>query len=327
MASSSSTLEFNGAHKGWKAYHKKVLEEMVHMELKSKKKLHAGTLLTVVHRHLEADSEPLRIAEQIQDHFDDAGLFEQAAVGLYISPEFPAEVSKLIAVHKTALGLEAVAQIISDVLQESPVPALHKAAEAVYRTPLSPVDMQQIQDAGQELEDLQYKGGPVSPAMAVAHLFLAAFRALYGVAGHAEKQEFLRLAMQGSQGDRSIAQFGQHCTSKWAAIKVYLSEADRQLMFTFLKGLNDAELTAKGLDLVEKNPPGYPAITMLDMMNRLSAIEQMRAQHMQSQLQAATAGGVPTDELLQLLQQQQRLNKGQWEGRQQQQQCQQGTIR
>jgi hypothetical protein len=69
MASSSnSTQEFNGAHKGWKAYpHKKVLEEMVHMELKSKKKLQAGTLLTVIHRHLEADSEPLRIAEQIQD--------------------------------------------------------------------------------------------------------------------------------------------------------------------------------------------------------------------------------------------------------------------
>jgi hypothetical protein len=108
--------------------------------------------------------------------------------------------------------------------------------------------------------------------------------------------------MQGSQGDRSIAQFAQHCSCKWVAIKVYLSEADRQLMFTFLKGLNDPELTAKGLDLMEKNPPGYPAITLLDMMNRLSAIEQMRAQHMQSQLQAATAGGVPTDELLQLLQ-------------------------
>jgi hypothetical protein len=81
-------------------------------------------------------------------------------------------------------------------------------------------------------------------------------------------------------------------------------------MFTFLKGLNDPELRTKGLDLVEKNPPGCLAITMLDMMNRLSAIEQMQAQHMQSQLQAATTGGVPTDELLQLLQQQQRLNKG-----------------
>jgi hypothetical protein len=72
MASSSSTLEFNGAHKEWKAFHKKVLEEMGQMELRSKKKLQAGTLLTVVYRHLEADSEPLRIAEQIQDHFDDA---------------------------------------------------------------------------------------------------------------------------------------------------------------------------------------------------------------------------------------------------------------
>jgi hypothetical protein len=129
------------------------------------------------------------------------------------------------------LGLEAVAQIIRDVLQESPVPTLYKAAEAVYRTQTSPVDMEQIEDAGEELEDLKYKGEPISPAMAVAHLFLAAFRALYGVAGHAEKHEFLRLAMQDSQGDRSIAQFGQHCTSKWAAIKVYLSEADRQLMF------------------------------------------------------------------------------------------------
>jgi hypothetical protein len=188
---------------------KKVLEEMVHMELKSKKKLQAGTLLTVIHRHLEADSEPLRIAEQIHDYFNEADLFEQAGAGLYVRPEFPAEVNQLIAVHKTALGLEAVAQIIKDVLQESPVPALYQAAEAVYRVQSSLVDMAQIEDAGKELEDLKYKGEPISPAMAVAHLFLAALKALYGVASHAElKQEFLRLAMQGSQGDRRLHSLG-----------------------------------------------------------------------------------------------------------------------
>lgn len=48
----------------------------------------------------------------------------------------------------------------------------------------------------EELEGLEYQGEPVSPAMAVIHLFLAALKALYGAASHIiEKLEFLRLAI------------------------------------------------------------------------------------------------------------------------------------
>jgi hypothetical protein len=174
-----------------------------------------------IHRHLEADSEPLRIAEQIQAYFAEAEIFEQAKAGLYVRQEFPAAANQLIAVNKTALGLEGVAQIIKEVLKESPVTALHKAAEAAGRGQQDPGQWNAVEEL-EELEDLEYQGEPVSPAMAVAHLFLAALKALYGVASDTEKLvEFPWLAMQGSHGERSIAQFAQHCTSKWAAVKVW----------------------------------------------------------------------------------------------------------
>lgn len=74
------------------------------------------------------------MAEQIQAYFAEAELFEQAKAGLYIRPLFlVATVNQLIAVNKIALGLDGVAQIIKEVLQESPVTALYRTAEAVYR--------------------------------------------------------------------------------------------------------------------------------------------------------------------------------------------------
>jgi len=64
---------------------------------------------------------------------------------------------------------------------------------------------------------------------------------------------------------------------------VYLSEPERQLLYTFIRGLNDPELTAKGLDILERNPPGAPPIKLTDMMNRLTLIEQSQAQSSCSQ--------------------------------------------
>jgi len=79
-SSSSSSQAFNGAHKDWKAYQKRVLEEIEMLELRAKKPLQAGTLIKVVFKHLEADSEPLRVAETLQSIFADNTVFDQAVI-------------------------------------------------------------------------------------------------------------------------------------------------------------------------------------------------------------------------------------------------------
>eukprot|EP00775_Hariotina_reticulata_P006389 gene6389-6621_t len=348
MGSEAPCCNFDGNHDHWEDFQKVVMDEINKAMRNSRKPLDVGALLNIVFRHLKAASDALLTATNIRKDFAAALLFVQAKERLYPMAVLPPGTAGLIRISKTTLGYD-VDTLIQQVLDDTPVPDLYRDAYAVGRAQCAddrwPVKLQWLQGMRQaaqmgpvlkpeekadpeaaaeaeayaldaarvvaaEAEDLDYMGEAVSPALAVTHLFMAALRALFGIAGMAEKNAFLRMGRQGQQNSRSFAQFAAYCHSKWQAVKFLLPNAEHQLMHVFLTGLDEEASTSYARQQMSNVLPGQPAIELVDMVNRLQSNLQAKLLEHNAALLSATAGGADIHELQQLTQQGQKLMGG-----------------
>eukprot|EP00775_Hariotina_reticulata_P005639 gene5639-biopygen7440 len=143
--------------------------------------------------------------------------------------------------------------------------------------------------------------------MAVAQLFMAALRALYGLATQAELIEYSSLITKGSQGERSIQQFAQHVLIKGEAVRGMVIDLDRDMLYKFMGGLKSDVFRGYAQEEVKRQPINQPAMSVRQLGLTLAAYEKRAVQELQSEMHAASLSGCEPARWQQLLDRQRQL--------------------
>jgi hypothetical protein len=342
MPSSGRECEYSGDHGGFKTFYKRAMEDAIAIEAEDIRKtrtVYAGQLIQAVLRHTQADSEAQRVAEMLLDMFADSTMLEQAQYGYYPSAQFPTAVEAYIRIAKTVFHAN-VASVISSVIAETAVPALAtKAAlatnamlqvtEAAWQnqgnqpappapaassgsgtgTGTAPVPAPVV-PAVVALAHLLHKGRPVSASMAVLQLYMAALKALYGLATQVELREYSDLIRAGSQGQRTVQQFAQLVSSKGDTVRGMVVDLELDMLHKFIGGLNSEQHRQYAHAELDRHPVNLPPLTVEALALSVAGYEQRKAQEMHSKIHALTMGSGSAEEVQRLVQQHKQQQAG-----------------